>query len=542
MTKVLVIGLDGAPYELIRQLSSQRYMPNLSKLIRQGVFGPLWSVFPPISPVAWASLSTGLLPKNHGVLDFFIRTRDYQFRLATLSSRIRRRTIWNMLSRYKKKVCVLHMPGTYPAEEVNGCMVTLPDLPRGVYPRWLLDTLKEEIPNYRTETRVPYSPGNEEEFLKDILLVTRKRAEEAVYLLNNFEWDFFFTVFFHGDTLQHYFWKFFDKNHPEYNEEEGKKYGNAILEYYKLVDSAIGEILSCVDLKNTVIFIVSDHGAGPVFRAFYPNEWLRSLGLLKLKREPFSRRIVKKIVINRLQSSHILLRLINHLPFSLVKVTSKIYTSRLASFTLLPNIDWKRTKAWALGGGGYCSFYINLKRREQKGIVEEEDYEALRENVIKALLDLEDPQTGEKIVIKAFKGEELYFGPFIKWAPDIVCELNPIYEALNECNSNSKFTGPFKRVSAHHKIDGVFVAYGSDIKKGTMINNARVIDLMPTILHIMDVPIPVDTDGDVLTRIFVPTSEFVKKPIRYLRMEKRVEIVRQKLRILRNNCTEEIKF
>ena len=274
------------------------------------------------------------------------------------------------------------------------------------------------------------------------------------------------------------------------------------------------------------------------------NKWLHDLGLLSYKKVDISSTREYRIKSLKGQKISGITLFLNKLGFtqdSIIRTIGKIPISRLVYkylpkrvkeiFQAMPttnlDIDWANTKVFlsSFFGTESQSIMINLKGRDPQGTVDPSEYGKLREYVINKLKELKDPETMEKIFEDVFKKEEIYTGPYLNEAPDIVTLLRGEYKFSVDLNAKEIIT-PLNRIKGSHRLYGIFIAYGQDIKQGITIENARIIDLAPTILHIMGVPIPKDMDGRVLKEIFDEGSECAKRQIKY-----QGSIIEEKLRI-----------
>lgn len=527
--KVLVIGLDGATPDLLFPLAIEGKLPNLNRIIKDGASGTLTSTYPPLSGPAWASFMTGKNPGKHGVFHFIERKKD-GFNIRLLNAKdIHAKSLWSILSESGKKVGVMHIPLTYPPERVNGFLISglgTPvtendaNVPNSdfTYPIDLKEKLKEL--NYKIHVALK-DKIKEDELLRDIHYTTEKRAESALYFIKNYDWNFFMVVFEGTDYVQHFFWKYMDKSHPAYNPAKAKIYGNAIFDYYQKIDGIIGEIIKQLD-DNTTVIIMSDHGFGPLHKEVHLNTWLKSIGLLKLKKKADKMSIPKYWLLKHGFSKERFWNLL--MKFNLVKLTAIIpkkirdgMPTRENSFSI---IDWTKTKAYSFGYMGMM--YINLKGREPEGIVTPEEYDELRDYIIKELYKIRDPENGKKIVDKVFKKEEIYSGPYINKAPDLYILTDMKYVDVDIGDLDGTFIKPagksyIQRMpagrSGQHRLHGIFLIKGKNINKGTKING-RIIDIAPTILYAMGVPIPSDMDGKVLKDVFEPPY-LESEPIQY---------------------------
>ena len=159
-------------------------------------------------------------------------------------------------------------------------------------------------------------------------------------------------------------------------------------------------------------------------------------------------------------------------------------------------MNWYRTKAYSLGSG----LYINLKGREPSGTVNPgREYESLREQISTWLYRVKDPETGEFVIEKVYKKEEIYNGPYLEMLPDIILVPKSGYMIFDEHEfAADSIITQAKAVSAAHKINGILLMSGAGIKKDMALQNVSIMDVAPTILHLLALPVPKDTDGRVL--------------------------------------------
>ncbi|MFQ6055058.1 MAG: alkaline phosphatase family protein [Methanosarcinales archaeon] len=519
--RVLVIGLDGATPELVFPWAKEGKLPNIAKLIDGGASGNLASTIPPVTAPAWVSFMTGKNPGKHGIVDFILRkqgtydTTDFDTShimegsgvdLSVVNAAIiDSKKIWNILSDHNKKVGLLHVPITYPPEEVNGFMVSGLGTPgpksNFTYPQSLRKKLLEDF-GYKIHITELDVENNEDVAIKDLHETEQKRAEVAISLMNSFEWDFFMVVFEGTDFVQHFFWKHTDPSHPAHNPEKAKKYKDAILNCYQKLDNIIGEILKNVN-ENTTVIIMSDHGGGSLIKKFCINKWLMYTNLLKLKKE-------SKIGLNKEKIKSSLIKL--GLKSILKKIPKNIRESIPDSNYTISDFDWTATKAYSCGGWSFI--YINLEGREVNGIVKQgSEYEDLRNYIIKELYNLKDPITKKNIVEKVYKREEIYHGESLDKLPDLIVITDESIDCEQSIPKNdSLFVPPPIGKSGNHRKNGIVIINGKNIQKGILLENAEIIDLAPTILYIMDVPLPHDMDGKILKDAFNP-NYYNSKPV-----------------------------
>ena len=506
-SKVLVVGLDGATFDLIRPWVAQGKLPTFRRLLAEGVSGDLESTVPPVTSPAWPTFMTGKNPGRHGVFDY-IRERQGQFDLVNGDS-IDGMTLWDILSARGRRVGVINVPVTYPPRPVNGFIITGLLSPRGAeftYPPGFLRPYEKELGPYRIVPDVQYKEGNEDAFIADIDNLIEQRTRYALRLMQDQPWDLMMVHFLALDLLQHALWRFMDVTHPRYDARRAARYGDAILRGYQRVDRAVDRLLRQAGDDTTVV-LMSDHGFGPLHGMVNLNVLFMRAGLLNLKRNPLTRLKVALFHLGLTPSA--VYRWLTRLGLQNVvaKVSKRSRNRVMGRFVSFADVDWSRTVAYSIGHVGQV--YINLNGRQPRGIVRLEEYEAVRRRVIEVLGTLRNPITGEPLVDRILTREQVCVGPYCEHGPDLHLVMDDYrYIACPLFATNSRLiTGQIRGDSGCHRPNGVFLAYGSTLKRGACIRGARIVDLAPTLLHLMGEAVPDDMDGRVLHEIFRPAFE-----------------------------------
>lgn len=501
--RVLVIGLDAATFSLLDPWMAEGRLPNLSRLASKGARGVLRSTIPYASSTAWVTFMTGVNPGKHGVLDFVARdSRTGQVRVNTCRS-IRVQTLWDILSRHGRSAHVLNVPLTYPPPPLNGLLVSgmLTPHTRAAFttPASLSQELLAEIPDYAIEPAVVSRDRmkTKEDLAANAPRLVQQRLEAfALMHRKSPDWDLALCVFTETDRVQHYLWDDMDPAHPLHEPDSARRFGGAIRDLYAQIDSAIGELLRMAG-EGCRVLVLSDHGATAIHRYFYPNRWLAEEGFLVFKNN-----LSRKIDLIRkgaawLGIDHPLKKMVEFL-------NSMGFISGLRNEILLRDVDWLKTRVyWAADNG----FTINLRGREPQGIVEPEgEYDRLREILSERLLDLSDPATGDKVVEHVCRREEIYRGPYMEHSPDLKVvwreypEQGKAYYAANDPWSEGSF-GPAIQ-AADHTLNGMLIACGEEIRGGTEVSGVELIDMAPTILYMLGLPVPKEMDGKVAAGLF----------------------------------------
>jgi len=527
VSKVLVVGFDGATLDIAAPMMDEGRLPHLAGIRERGISGTLRSTIPPNSSVAWSSFITGMNPGGHGVFYFRERKEGSYYRPFITYDSIRARSIWRILGDAGKKVGVVNVPLTYPPEEVNGCLVgglltpgTDSDF---THPSDLHLELIGALGDYPldSESEKMFWRGDEMAAFRHMLYTTRKVLDADLYLMDRFDWDFFMTVFRSVDLVQHRAWRL---KVPEYREKhplECRKYGSIIEMCYEMLDGFLGRLMAKAG-EDTTVIVMSDHGCGPIEGRFYINKWLIDEGYLKLKSGSSLKADLMGMGGDQIDEPKKFMgfdRLLRALGRRALKYSGSGFLSQSTDRVYTSMIDWSKTRAFSSLSGGEEIVLINLKGREPEGTVAPgEEYERLRDEIIAGLEKLRDP-SGKKIVDKAYRREELYQGPYIADAPDIQFLTRDLsILPRGDFFVDNIFKDPFEHTPALHRENGIVFMKGHELKAGFTVDDARIEDIAPTILHLSGMPVPEEMDGKVLLDCF--TDDFRESnALRFVKQE-----------------------
>jgi predicted AlkP superfamily phosphohydrolase/phosphomutase len=506
--RAFVVGIDGGSPQLIDAWAAEGKLPAFARLMREGVFGPLESVPNMRSAAAWTSFMTGRNPGKHGVYEFYEYSPDLQRIRFLLGGDRDGATVWGLLSASGRKVGVINVPMTYPAEKVNGFLIAGLDAPgrksRGfAHPPELLASLEERFGEYILEPGLTghIVAGNTEAAVKALWEELDQKARISNYLSKEKEWDLFVTVFRSLDAVQHCFWKHMDPEHPFYDAEAAKKYGTVILEAYQRVDRYLGELLDQLD-DDTSLFVVSDHGFGAKHPATSQlNRWLESEGFLAFRRQGrlvgLLAALYRTVVGRTFRGTKE--RLARYLPFLRNMVHYQLCFSQ---------IDWEKTVAYT--DTLYPTVWINRKPEGPLGGGgAKERYQEVVQKLRQRLAECRDSVTGEPVVWKVFEKSDIYNGPHADKAPDLLIRwredlrIYGLAGVKDDPGEGTRIPGENPHViSGDHRVHGILFARGPSIRRAVRVADADLIDVAPTILHAMREPVPRDMDGRVLTELF----------------------------------------
>ena len=617
--KVIVLGIDGMDPRLLDHFLKRGEMPNITRLIRSGHFGPLATTMPPQSPVAWSSFISGTNPGGHGIFDFIHRdassftpylstSRSYDseksLKIGSWSIPLKgghidllRRgpAFWNRLEEKGIAASLFKLPANFPVVEGGDRVISgmgTPDLlgtygtftyysdvevpgsenftggrvvrvklkghrfetelegpensirtdrrntqvrfsvdrdpwenvvkiniqdreiimRQGEWSEWIpikfevmpmfasvsgmvriylkqvhphfqmylspinIDPMDPTLPicypsGYSEELSQAvgrfYTQGfpedtkalsngifSNEEFLKQSKLVLEERLKAFEYEFSRFDDGFFFFYFSSIDQNTHMMWRTMDPNHPLYEPDASREVKEAVYYFYRRMDEVLGRVAAKMD-NRSVLMVLSDHGFAPFGRELHLSTWLAENG------------------------------------FTAVQDPDRMHDSEFYDY-----VDWNSTQAYVMGLNG---IYLNLLGREPFGSVLPRDAEKIKAEIAARLTDLRDPQTGGRVIAGVYDSREIYSGPFLDLAPDLIVGYNSGYRISDE-----SVLGKFPRGIVGDRIDKWSADHcmDSSFLSGVLLCNLEVAhpkpglwDLAPTILNAFGLKRPEEMDG-----------------------------------------------
>ena len=489
--KVFVLGLDGATFDCLNPLMEEGVLPNIKEIHSKGASGRLTTIFPPVTAPAWLALATGLNPGKTGVFDYINRTTTETEKMAPISSAYyEKRAIWDYLGKHGYKVGIFNYPTLSPPPRVNGFAISGIGRNRNenlCFPAELEINLNEITKGYEDflNLRHPKYKKDIKLFFEDINRIIDKQTSAMKFLIQKYEWDFFFAVFSFTDWMQHVLWRDIDETHPLNNPKTSPSVKEKYKEVWNRIDNFIGELISILP-KDTNFMIVSDHGAGPIDSVFYPNTWLEQKGWLKKKDLGWKKYFVEKINLFSEGSDNKYYSLLHNI------IRTRILKLN-GSFDL---INLESSSAYSPEHNTMFGC-INLT---QKG----KSLEGFKDQLIKELESL--PLTINGIQeVQIYLPEEIYSGPYVNLSPDIFFIINN-YKSTVEISFPKKTFEPSPSIEMRtggHLPEGIFMARG-DIFRNIKLENIFILDISPTILALYDLEIPAQIDGRVISECINP--------------------------------------
>lgn len=431
---------------------------------------------------------TGLDPAGHGVFDILEYKPGATKRLPVTYRSIRARTAFEDLSEAGKTSIAANIPLTFPAPAIKGKVIAGGVLPASrtyTHPQSLQRELDSHAPfpiNGMSWTTYHNRP---EPFLQECADVTSQRQRSFEYLLDTTGWDLAVLVYVATDRIQHCLMEYISPDHPRYEELKDSPIAGKTRGLYRQLDDGLGRLLERTN-ENDLVILMSDHGHQPCTRACTIDRILSGLGFLQFGRGSMAYNLVRWGPGRRMAR-----RL-----YDLFKLHGRV------SIPSSP-IEWSKTRAYTSVVSTGEGVSINLKGREPGGIVDPSDYEKVREELIAALSSFSDPDTGRNPIGAIHRKEDVLSGRFLDIAPDILLVPAPLYSLTHAKTAVEDADW----LSGDHRLEGVVVAAGPEVRSGPLDETVRLIDLMPTAMAALGVPSGAPRDGRPVGSLVGPEVE-----------------------------------
>ncbi len=482
--RVLALAFDGGDYDLVRRWMAEGRLPTISRLAREGTFGPLRSTIPAYTPTAWSSFLTGLNPGRHGIFNFSTNPNRGRQRLESAASRAGT-PLWRLLGSAGIRSAFVGVPFTYPAEPVEGIVVTGYGGPER--PQILPQSAEERILAAYPDLVSAHHPMAER-WWEDFPAYAGRLLEHAeqiagvcklAYELEP-ELGFLCVDFMSTDHVGHLGYARIDPEHPAHAASGA---GDELLRVYERVDALCGELIDEAAERygeEPTVLLFSDHGMQPIYWMFHLDRWLEEHGHLR-----FRRRSLQPLLRTRLDyAARVDNKLGRMLPWWGRALDTLPFLPRPAAERKLADIDFGRTRAYGFASGGQV--YLG----ELTGARNDPAY---LEALAAELAEVPHPETGEP-AFQVLRKEELYAGPFLDKAPELV--LIPHDERIEVDPSRRRFETAFERresldpehsygYSGHHGVTGILAAAGPGIQPADVPEGAEIVQLPATILRLL---------------------------------------------------------
>lgn len=483
MSRTVLIGLDGATFSILDPLMESGDMPFLKTFASRGARSELLSTPNPLTAAAWPAMTTGRSPGYTGVFDFaHFEERDGQPYFALTTSRdLCCETVWSIASRQKRTVTALNFFALWPPRPVAGytisAFVSWRHLKDAVYPPELFERIKR-LPRFnRKELSTDLDlerkclqglpPEEYEEWIAYHIRKEQQWFDILRDLMLTDPTDLTALVFEGVDKLQHLCWRFIDSGlFPETPSVWERSIRELCLDYFRQLDAFIGEIVALAG-PDARVFIASDHGFGTSQEIFYVNAWLHEHGYLAW---------TDTAVVD----------------------TDENLTSEQLSQNVT-QLDWSNTRAYAITSSSN-GILIRVADGSGHGGILAHEYGAFRDRLIDELLAYTDPGDGRPVVTCVRTREEVYRGEHMRRAPDLLLTLRDggFVSVLNA----DRPLKPRKAPAGTHRPEGIFMACGPGIRSGLRHAPLSILDVAPTLLYSLGLPIPADLEGALPTAIF----------------------------------------
>jgi len=482
--KIILLGLDGGTWSQFDYYLKEGLMPNLELIIKNGTRGNFKSFFPFTSKASWISILTGTNAGKHGVPHHGVHEKQEV------------PSIWKILSENKFQSIVVHDLVTYPPLQINGMMITggyatPPSAKNFVHPSSMLQEINKISNGY-----IPSLGSNTFEKLKNDLVseafqeridYDEKIIQTSLSLGKNHGWDVLSVTLENPDAFHHVFWDKPDR----------------LKEFYIWLDGKLGQFYDLAKSNNASIIIISDHGCGPIKKHFLVNTWLRKSGFTKFGELSSVRKKLAKTKFKRSYVRNTLSKI------KARNIASKITPQKLKMMIPLEEdetgfIDETSSEVFS---EAYNSIKINVKDPARRRVLVKE--------IIEKLLEIED--NGEKIIEEVYAREDVFDGPYVERAADIQFLLKEGYRWTSHIRDSHYLLEPkdFDLIrSGDHRPEGIIIAAGPEIAISKRLTSSPILwDISPTILHMLNIPIPSYMDGSPIKEIFNTDSENFKKEV-----------------------------
>lgn len=517
--KLLFIGLDAADRELIERWADEGHLPNIARLRSSGIWGSLETTADTVHVSAWPSIFSGVTPDKHGLYHAYVMREGEQAPVRPRPEECPAPFLWKLLSEHGKKSIVMDAFLTCPLRDFNGIQIV--DWGswtwfwgQEILPKQIKDEIQHKFGAYPAEnhsqvgmTPLPDPVGFRERLIQGVA----KKTEVARWLIETKPWDFFLVVFGEGHAAGHYFWHYQDEDYVAYPEHCDALLRSALLDIYKGIDDAIGELVAAAG-PDVAVVVVSGDGMGPNYSASHLlPDVLKRMRLMNAGSQDKESQSTE----SKKRGQSFASRLRNLVPKSFRAMVSKYILPRSINEKLslhwkTADIDWSSTRAFLIDNANEGYVRVNLKEREPEGIVEPGDeYDEICHSILDVAQRMINPENGLPVASDVHKTVDLYSGPCVVNMPDVILNWNPAAKVTTQIEIAGLGTidspdaayqvSPY--YTGNHRGNAFIIAGGAGVGSETELQNGSILDLAPTILDYFDIAIPDHMDGTVRSEL-----------------------------------------
>ena len=506
--RLVVLAVDSADAQLVRKWAGEGHLPTFARLLESGLVASIDTPPAVLEGGIWPTFLISSLPATHGMFAFqSTKAGSYDIENGMFADRLPAPPFWSHMSAAGRRVAVVDAPFARPIEGLNGVQITN----WGAHDSWcwtrcstpsgLIDDIVTRfgvhpIIHCDAENRVA---ADYEALRAGLIAGAQRKAAVLRHVLIMEDWDFFFGVFSEAHCAGHQFWHFMDPGHPKHGVSASPTLRSAIRDVYRTIDAGLGSLLSELGPDVSVLVMLS-HGMGPYYAGTHLLEQiLDRLGMGERPETPGSPGI-DSYKIRGLRGS--LWGLRHLLPLAARRALQAIMPQSLGAlwgFTHPVPTLWKPgMRAFVIPSNNMTgAIRINLKGREPFGAVAPgAEYDKVCEDLIAALLELENPDTGQRAVQWVRRARDLYVGPRLESLPDLFVEWHhetPI-NALRSPRIGTVSGAMTAERTGDHWQHGLLLGQGPLFRHGA-IGAIRTQDIAPTLLDLLGVPIPSGYEG-----------------------------------------------
>jgi predicted AlkP superfamily phosphohydrolase/phosphomutase len=500
----LIFALDACEWNLIRKWAAAGKLPTIARLISEGTSGTLETSAVQLPDTVWSCIYGGRNPatfEKYFYVQYDQRTGDLRH---VYDDAYARRPFWDILSDAGVKVGVVDLIKYPTSERLNGFQVTnwgahAATARKSSLPADLIGTIESRFGRHPVGDcdRVDHNPRSELRLRERIVQGVKLRGEVMRWLMQEYDWDVFVAGFSEPHCIGHHFWHWTDETHPLFGAPDPFGLAPSMEMVYSAMDTEMGRMIEMVD-RDTLVLAISGHGMGPLFHASWNlPEILNLLGFGR--NPPHTAAPAGKARVNPWR----ILRMV--MPGGLQYFIRDMLPRRMSDELLFRWYagarDWVGHRAFAVpNNDSVGAIRVNLKGRDRFGIVEPTDYDAICHEIAAGLMELEDPDSGRKVVERVTFSRRQFSGEYLDALPDILVSWNqsfawhairsPRFGMLEIAKQDSR--------SGSHSDRGFFIARGPGADPGASLRSGTIYDIAPTILQAAGVQVPPDMEGHAL--------------------------------------------